>query len=149
MKKRGWIHFRWLELSNMYKQSQTIMKYVTGTFIRSADFRRYFCWSVFKIPMEAHRRLNDSGNFNYNETLNFLNIYKKRHYARYNWIDLIHKSHNAIVSYPRMQHFVTEICTCVHISVTKWCILEYYSDALWDWWNRYIPYSPCCIWSCP
>ena len=31
-----------------------------------------------------------------------------------------------------MHHFVTEICTCVHISVTKWCIVAYLSNALWD-----------------
>ena len=36
--------------------------------------------------------------------------------------DLIHKSHNAIVPYPTMQHFVTH----VHISVTKQCILGYF-----------------------
>ena len=24
------------------------------------------------------------------------------------------------------------MCTCVHISVTKWCIVEYLSNALWD-----------------
>ena len=34
-------------------------------------------------------------------------------------IDLLHKSHNAPVPYSTMQHFVTEMCRCVHISVTK------------------------------
>ena len=34
-----------------------------------------------------------------------------------------------------MHHFVTEICTRVHISVTKWCILGYLSNALWDLWD--------------
>ena len=38
-------------------------------------------------------------------------------------IDLSYKSHNAPVLYPTMHHFVTEMCTCVHISVTKWCIV--------------------------
>ena len=33
--------------------------------------------------------------------------------------DLSHKSHNAPVPYLRMHRFVTEMCTCVHISVTK------------------------------
>ena len=33
-----------------------------------------------------------------------------------------------------MYHFVTEMCTYVHISVTKWCIVGYLSDALWDLW---------------
>ena len=41
-------------------------------------------------------------------------------------------SHNAPVPYPTMSHFVTEMCTCVHISVSKWCIVGYLSDALWD-----------------
>ena len=27
------------------------------------------------------------------------------------------------------------MCTCVHISVTKWCIVGYWSGALWDLWN--------------
>ena len=34
-----------------------------------------------------------------------------------------------------MHHFVSEMCTCVHISVTKWCIVGYLSDALWDLWD--------------
>ena len=50
-------------------------------------------------------------------------------------IDPSHKSQNASVPYPTMQHFVTEMCTCVHISVTKWCIVGYLSDALWDLWD--------------
>ena len=47
-------------------------------------------------------------------------------------IDLLHKSHNASVSYPTMHHLVTEMCTYVHISVTKWCIVGYETDAFWD-----------------
>ena len=43
-----------------------------------------------------------------------------------------HKSHNAPVPYPTMHHFVTEMCTRVHISVTIWCIVGYLSDALPD-----------------
>ena len=39
-------------------------------------------------------------------------------------IDLSHKSQNASVPYPTLQRFVTEMCTCVHISVTN--------GALWD-----------------
>ena len=42
-----------------------------------------------------------------------------------NKVDLIDKPHNAPVPYPIMHHFVTEMCACVHISVTKWCITEY------------------------
>ena len=41
------------------------------------------------------------------------------------------KSHNASVPYQPMHHFVTEMCPCVDISVTKWCILGYLSNALW------------------
>ena len=40
-------------------------------------------------------------------------------------LDLLHKSHNAPVPYPTMHRFVAEMCTCVHISVTKWCIVRY------------------------
>ena len=36
---------------------------------------------------------------------------------------------------PTMHHFVTEMCTRVHISVTKWCILGYGTDAFWDLWD--------------
>ena len=49
-----------------------------------------------------------------------------------------HKSHNASDIYPTMHHFVTEMCTHVHISVTKWCIVGYETDALWDLCNRSI-----------
>ena len=44
-------------------------------------------------------------------------------------IYLSHKSHNAPVSYPKMHHFVTEMCICVHIFVTKWCVVGYLPDA--------------------
>ena len=50
-------------------------------------------------------------------------------------IDLIHKSHNAQVPHPTMHHFVTEMCTCVHFSVAKWCIVGHLSNALWDLWD--------------
>ena len=50
-------------------------------------------------------------------------------------IDLLHKSYNAPVTYPTVHYFVTEMCTCVHISVTKWYIVLYVSDALWDLWD--------------
>ena len=36
-----------------------------------------------------------------------------------------HKSCNAPGEYPTMHHFVTERCTYVHISVTKWRIMGY------------------------
>ena len=38
--------------------------------------------------------------------------------------------------YPTVHHFVTEMCTRVHISVTKWCIVGYLSNASWDLCNR-------------
>ena len=50
-------------------------------------------------------------------------------------IDLIRKSHNAPIPYPTMHQFVTEMCTCVHISVTKWCIVVHLFNALWDLWD--------------
>ena len=36
-----------------------------------------------------------------------------------------HKSHNALDKYLRIYQFVTEMCLCVHISVTNWCISGY------------------------
>ena len=42
-----------------------------------------------------------------------------------NGIDLSHKYNNVPVPYPTMYYFVTEMCTCVHISVTQ-------NGALWD-----------------
>ena len=53
----------------------------------------------------------------------------------YGVIDMLHKCKNAPVSYRTMRHSVTEMCTCVHISVTKWCIVGYLSNALWDLWD--------------
>ena len=47
-------------------------------------------------------------------------------------IDLLHKSFNEIVQYLTMHHFVTEMYTRVHISVTKMCIVRYMSNALWN-----------------
>ena len=59
----------------------------------------------------------------------------------------LHKSHNAAVPYPTIHHIVTEMCTCVHIYVTKWCIVGYLSDALWYLWlvssqNIFLPAWP-------
>ena len=47
------------------------------------------------------------------------------------------KSNNELDRHPTMHHHVTEMCTCVHISVTKWCIVEYGTGAMWDLCNRY------------
>ena len=46
------------------------------------------------------------------------------------------------VLYPTMHHFVT----CVHISVTKWCIVGYLSDTLWDLWDGSIPLLLLLLW---
>ena len=62
----------------------------------------------------------------------------KRHLRNSQQMDPFHKSRNACVPYAIMQHFVTKICTWVHISVAKCCIVRYLSDALWDLWNRSI-----------
>ena len=47
-------------------------------------------------------------------------------YWSYYTTDLLHKSHNAPVPFPTMHHFATEMCTCVHISATKWCTVGYF-----------------------
>ena len=49
-----------------------------------------------------------------------------------------HISYNALDKYPMMHHFVTEMCTHVHISVTEWCIVGHVTGALCDLWNRSI-----------
>ena len=51
--------------------------------------------------------------------------------------DPSHKSQNAD-KYPTMHHFVTEMCTYEHISVTKWCIVGYGTGTLWDVCSRSI-----------
>ena len=50
-------------------------------------------------------------------------------------IYLLHNYHNAPVQHPIMHHFVTEVSTCVHISATKWGIVGYLSNALWNLWD--------------
>ena len=53
-----------------------------------------------------------------------------------------HKSHTAFDQYTTMHHFLTEMCTQVHISVTKQCIVGYWTGALWDYLcNRSISYK--------
>ena len=42
-----------------------------------------------------------------------------------------------------MHHFVTEMCTCVHISVTKYCIVGYGTYALWDLGDGLLAYQAC------
>ena len=36
--------------------------------------------------------------------------------------------------YPTVHHFVTEMCTRVYISVTKWCTVRYGTGAIWYLW---------------
>ena len=50
--------------------------------------------------------------------------------------------YNDPVPYPTMHHFVTEMCTCVHISATKWCTVGYLSNVLWDLWHGSIGCQP-------
>ena len=50
-------------------------------------------------------------------------------------IDPSRVSHNALGKYPTMHNFATEMCTHVHISFTKWCILGYGTSALWNLCN--------------
>ena len=57
-------------------------------------------------------------------------------------IDLINKSHNAQVPHTTMHHFVTGMCTCVHFSLAKWCIVGHLSNALWDLWDGSITGDP-------
>ena len=45
-------------------------------------------------------------------------------------IDPSHKSQDASDS--TVHHFLPEMCTHVHISGTKWCIVGYETDTLWD-----------------
>ena len=47
-------------------------------------------------------------------------------------MDLSHKPHNPLSKYPTIHDFVTEMCTHAHISITKWCIVEYETGALRD-----------------
>ena len=55
-------------------------------------------------------------------------------------IDPSHKSHDALVPYPTMQHFVAELCTCVHFcykmlhcGIFVWCIVGFVRWVYWSW----------------
>ena len=54
-------------------------------------------------------------------------------------------THNSPASYSTRHQFVTEMCTYVHISATKWYIVGYLSDALWVCWDVSICHWPMCI----
>ena len=47
-------------------------------------------------------------------------------------IESIHRTYNVPVQRPALQYFVTELCTCVHITVAEWCIMGRLFDALWN-----------------
>ena len=79
-----------------------------------------------------------SQNANVSEAFHNLYLVQLITKGRFQPIDPSHKSHNALDTYPLMHHFVTEICTHVHISVTKWWIVWYGTGALWDFCNRSI-----------
>ena len=53
-------------------------------------------------------------------------------------LDPSHKSHIALEKYPTMHHFVTEMCTHVHISATKLCIVGYGTGTLLDLCDRFM-----------
>ena len=59
-----------------------------------------------------------------------INIYS-RHCSRWVPIDLIHKSQNAPVPYPTMQHPEQK---CAHFC-SECCIVGYGTGAFWDLWN--------------
>ena len=54
------------------------------------------------------------------------------------------------IKYPTMHHVVTEMCTHVHISVTKKCIVGYRTGALWDLWcgSATVLSTHPCVFSC-
>ena len=81
--------------------------------------------------MDCIIRFNASGISMKFESNTFFSMYQ---------FDPSHKSHNASDKYPTMQHFVTEMCTHVHISVTKCCIGGCGTDAFWDLWDGSIEY---------
>ena len=47
-----------------------------------------------------------------------------------------HHAYSALHKYPTEHHFVTEMCTRVNNSVTKWCSVGYGIGELWDLYNR-------------
>ena len=63
-------------------------------------------------------------------------------YISYWWIrDPLHRSHNAPVPYPTMQHFYGNVQMCA-----KWCIVGYLTNALWSLGNGSIGYTICGTW---
>ena len=60
------------------------------------------------------------------------------------WLESPHKSQNELALYLTVQHFVTEMCTHVPISVTRWCIMGYlYQKLLYDCFSKMRGQFPC------
>ena len=59
--------------------------------------------------------------------------------------DIFHKSQNAPVPYPTMHHFVTKMCTRVHISVAKWCIVGHLFNTSWGLWDGWGLHQVSCL----
>ena len=102
----GWTCEIWLHFGN----------HLIGVFTSGKPF--YYWNSVMVIWV----RLNDS------DHQGQITISKAK-------IDLLYKSYSALVPYPTMHHFVTRMCTHVHIRVTKYYIVRYLPIALQGSWD--------------
>ena len=83
---------------------------------------RYLCLHIRLLCDDFFMVMNQLSKWNSDATpiCAYTQSYSKyQTITHYVTIDPSHKSQNASVAYPTMQHFVTEMCTCVHISVTK------------------------------
>ena len=83
------------------------------------------CWYGVQVSPDTHNRHPIAHGLTSASTTSDLHV-----------IDPYRKSRNALDRCPTMHHFLTEMCTQVHISVTKWCIVGYETGALWDFCNR-------------
>ena len=76
----------------------------------------------------------------------FLSLYSNCLYSRISLtkysrgIDVLHKFHTAPVPYPTMYH-LQQKCARMLISVTKWCIVGYLSDVLWELWDGFMNWA--------
>ena len=73
----------------------------------------------------------------------------KRYQGHGHVIYLLHKSHNSPFSHPTINHFVTEMYTRVHISVSKWCIVGYFTDRGFARWPNKFPQYLWDVITCP
>ena len=113
-----WMHFELSFLSTFGASNDKNVIKMTCPFLLknliTANRKEFVIWWLLMVWYTWHHAIG------------YLNIVQ---------IDPPHKSHDTPVPYPTLHHVVTEMCTCVHISVTKWCIVGYLSDALWDLWD--------------